>query len=291
MPEFLTFIRMKMHEAATAGCIREHGTADFFNNRGALPLYGIFLFQATGTITVDLTSYAVSGYTVVFCTPFQMLHFDISTGDIRALWFHGDYYCIEYHKKEVACNGFLFNNIYSPPLVSLDRSGFEGMLQILDKLGMELENTDPYSIAVARSYLQLLLALGSKAKASDLTAAEEHKKRHPVLLFQSMLEQHYIRERTPAFYAAQLGMTPNTFSKQCKTYFLKSPSALIQERVVLEAKKLIHLTLKSMKEIAAALHFEDEHYFSRYFKKHTGLSPTAFRESVGISIVAHSSRE
>ena len=66
----------------------------------------------------------------------------------------------------------------------------------------------------------------------------------------------------------------------------KSPSQLIQERVMLEAKKQLHLTHKSIKEVAAALHFSDEHYFSRFFKKQAGISPTVFREKVGISIVA-----
>ena len=61
---------------------------------------------------------------------------------------------------------------------------------------------------------------------------------------------------------------------------------LIQERVTLEAKKLLHLTYKSVKEIAAELNFEDEFYFSRYFKKNVGVSPLRYREKVGISIVA-----
>ena len=56
--------------------------------------------------------------------------------------------------------------------------------------------------------------------------------------------------------------------------------------MVLEAKKLLHLTYKSIKEIAQELDFEDEFYFSRYFKKEVGLSPKQFRDSVGISIVA-----
>lgn len=61
---------------------------------------------------------------------------------------------------------------------------------------------------------------------------------------------------------------------------------MIQERIALEAKKLIHLTHKPIKEIAQELNFEDEFYFSRYFKKEVGVSPKKFREEVGISIVA-----
>ncbi len=111
-----------------------------------------------------------------------------------------------------------------------------------------------------------------------------------MLNFKILLENNYRNERQPSFYAAQMGISPNNFSKICKQHFLKTPSTLIHERVILESKKLIHLSYKSMKEIAAELHFDDENYFSRYFKKHTGITPTAFRENVGISIVADLSR-
>ncbi|MBJ5570629.1 AraC family transcriptional regulator, partial [Salmonella enterica subsp. enterica serovar Typhimurium] len=78
----------------------------------------------------------------------------------------------------------------------------------------------------------------------------------------------------------------NTLSKKIKSLFNKTPSQIIQERVILEAKKQIHLTRKSFKEIALELNFNDEFYFSKYFKKYTGVSPTQFRKEVGISIVA-----
>lgn len=279
----------KQMEGTTPGplCTIRENTAAIFNKSGPRPLYGILLFQGTGSITTDFTEYDFTGNTVLFTTPWQHIH--IQSGqpvNIRSLWFHADYYCIEHHKKEVACNGWLFNNIYARPFIVLGDEGFTEIHDLFNKLQEELKEADTWSQAVARSYLQLILALCSKTKAANIPAAEENHVHHPILQFKDLLEKHYNKERTPAFYAAQLGMSPNTFSKQCKTYFLKSPSFLIQERVILEAKKLIHLSYKSMKEIAAELHFDDENYFSRYFKKHTGVAPTFFRESVGISIAA-----
>ena len=81
-------------------------------------------------------------------------------------------------------------------------------------------------------------------------------------------------------------MTANQLSKRSQRYFSKTPSELIQERVILEAKKLLHLTRKSVKEISFSLNFEDEHYFSRFFKKSVGISPQIYREKAGISKVA-----
>src|SRR5690606_3007859 len=273
-------------------CTIEERKASALSNAGPLPLYGVFLFEGQGSLRLDFMDYAFEGAIALFTTPWQVLQFgEPAEFSVRALWFHADYYCIEQHKKEVACNGLLFNNIYAQPFIHLDKCFFEELLALLDKLQAELAFQDTYSQAVARTYLQLVLALSSKAKTASTKEpnSAETQVIPPILSFKNLLEAHFKEERSPAFYANQLGLTPNAFSKKCKLQFNKSPSFLIQERVVLEAKKLIHLSLKSMKEIAAELNFDDEHYFSRYFKKHTGISPTVFRETVGIAQIAYSS--
>jgi len=273
-------------------CTIEQQDASGLNSAGPRPLYGVFLFEGQGSLRGDFIDYDFEGHTVLFTTPWQVLQFRaVADLTVRVLWFHADYYCIEQHKKEVACNGLLFNNLYSQPFIPLDEGTYAELQGLLDKLQGELAFEDSYSQAVARTYLQLILALSSKAKIASAKTPDlsETVLLPSILGFKTLLETHFKEQRSPAFYADRLGMTANAFSKKCKQQFNKSPSFLIQERVVLEAKKLIHLSLKSMKEIAAELNFDDEHYFSRYFKKHTGISPTAFRESVGIAPIAYSS--
>lgn len=264
---------------------------DLVNLREPNPFYNIFLFEGSGTVKIDVADHIFSGKILLFTTPYQFVRFNTSEPfDIQTLQFHGDFYCIEYHKKEVACNGLLFNNIYLKPFIELNDDEFIEIQGLFDKLSKEVNHSDTYSQAVIRAYLQLVLALSSKIKIADLETGDHESKNSPVMRFKTLLETHFNKERQPAFYAEQLGISPNTFSKQCKIQFLRSPSELIRERVILEAKKLIHLSYKSMKEIAAELNFDDENYFSRYFKKHTGITPTTFRETVGISIVADLSR-
>lgn len=253
--------------------------------------YHIYLFTGTGNVNVDMLQFEFEGNVVLFATPYQSIHFDMGQQQtVRTLLFHGDFYCIEYHKQEVACNGLLFNNIYARPFIVLGDEAYNEIHLLFDKLAAELSFEGAYSLAVIRAYLQLILALSSKAKKADENIHEAEFLQHPIHQFRKLLDTHFKNERSPSFYAEQLGIAPNTFSKQCKTYFLRSPSQIIQERVILEAKKQIHLTYRSMKEIAAELNFDDENYFSRYFKKHTGVTPTTFREKVGISVVADLSR-
>jgi AraC family transcriptional activator of pobA len=282
---------MKDNEFDHENCTVQECDTGYINLNGSSPMYSIFLLEGNGKVSVDLVEYTFEGKIILFTTPYQIIHFDIKKPiKTRRLQFHGDFYCIEYHKKEVACNGLLFNNIYQKPYVNLATEEYIELDYILEKLIIELENTSSYSMAVVRSYLQLILALCSKIKSEDNLVPEEKNIHHPLIQFKDLLENNFRKERQPSFYATQMGISPNNFSKLSKHYFLKTPSTLIQERVILEAKKLIHLSYKSMKQIAAELNFDDENYFSRYFKKHTGITPTAFRENVGISIVADSSR-
>lgn len=283
---------MKEKQTNQNGCKVQICNTDYINQSEGSLLYNIFLLEGNGKVRVDLVEYAFDGSIILFATPYQIINFNTEQPlKTKRLQFHGDFYCIEYHKKEVACNGLLFNNIYQQPYINLETSDYIEIDTILEKLIIEIQNSSNCSTAVVKAYLQLILALCSKIKSNDTIIKEEKNSYHPLMNFKILLENNFRNERQPSFYAAQMGISPNSFSKICKQQFFKTPSTLIHERVILESKKLIHLTYKSIKEIAAELHFDDENYFSRYFKKHTGITPTAFRENVGISIVADLSRE
>lgn len=243
--------------------------------------YALFLTIGSAAYTVDLTTYACTRLNALFLSPYQRLIWDTSAR-IKGLLlqFHTDFYCIEYHRKEVACNGLLFNNVYAPPHISLEPKIFEEIQGLLKRMQQEKDQENPYSEAVLRSYLQLILALCSKEKQKHPAAPFVS---HELAPFKTLIEQHYQKERSVSFYARKLHISAGVLSKKVKQVFDKTPQQLIQERVILEAKKLLQLTPKSIKEIAGTLYFEDEFYFSRYFKKKVGIAPTHYREKVSSS--------
>jgi AraC family transcriptional regulator, transcriptional activator of pobA len=79
-----------------------------------------------------------------------------------------------------------------------------------------------------------------------------------------------------------LNISSKALAKITKTYFNKTLTELISERIVIEAKRELYLTNKSVKEIAYELGYEDEHYFSRFFKTNADVSPQIYRETVGV---------
>lgn len=259
----------------------------YFKNIFSDSMYHIFLFNGNGKIVVDFVEYDFTGKTVFFSSPFQNIQIVSETQiEVDVLNFHSDFYCIEFHKKEVACNGLLFNNIYLFPHFSLSEEVYLEILNYFSKI-QEVNHNEDFSGSVLQSYLQLILAISSREKNKMLPDKELIKDDFTELKsFQNLVEEHFLSEKNLSFYADLLHVTSNTLSKKIKSKFNKTPSQIIQESVILEAKKQIHLTRKSIKEIAVELNFNDEFHFSKYFKKYVGISPTQFRKEAGISIVA-----
>lgn len=251
----------------------------------------LFIPKGEGIYHADFGTFKYSGPVLLFSTPLQVIHLEQSIpSPVTMLQFHGDFYCIEYHRTEVACNGLLFNNIYIQPSISLTSRDIGIYTNLLKDIDEEFRQETPSEI-VLRAYLQLLLAKSSSIKMKQIESPHDTKEKDEQMeQFRRLLDQHYLHLHKPNDYAQMLAMSPNNFSKRCNRYFRKTPSQLIQERIVLEAKKRLHLTRQSIKEIAYALKFKDEYYFSRFFKKVTKVSPQTFRSKTGISIVADLSK-
>ncbi|OXE98618.1 AraC family transcriptional regulator [Flavobacterium piscis] len=244
----------------------------------------LLVSKGEGIYHADFASFSFSAPVILFSTPQQSISItEISPLTYTTLQFHGDFYCIEYHRKEVACNGLLFNNIYIEPSIQLTTQQHQLYCQLVDHIIDEIQQQNPSEI-VLRSYLQLVLAKSSSLKMT--TEKQNFQKDEKMDQFKILLEENFLSLHKPSEYASLLYMTPNNFTKQCSKRFNKTPTQMIQERLILEAKKQLHLTRLSIKEIAYALKFQDEYYFSRVFKKMTKISPQTFRKTTGISIVA-----
>lgn len=95
--------------------------------------------------------------------------------------------------------------------------------------------------------------------------------------FVLLLEDHYITEKSVDFYATKLNLSAKRLNQILKQKTGKTISQILQERTLTEAKHLLFVGKKSIKEIAYTLGFQDASYFSRFFKKMTKLSPDEFR--------------
>lgn len=95
--------------------------------------------------------------------------------------------------------------------------------------------------------------------------------------FALLLEGNFRQEHEVKFYAAALNKSPKTLSNVFALLKQPAPSVLIRNRIILEAKRYLHYTEKSAKEISYELGFESPAHFSRFFKIYSGTNISAFK--------------
>jgi AraC family transcriptional activator of pobA len=96
--------------------------------------------------------------------------------------------------------------------------------------------------------------------------------------FKRMLDKRYNTLHLPVDYAGALHVTVGHLNSIAKTNTGQTITDLIQERIILEAKRSLFHTEQSIKEIGYSLGFEDAAYFNRFFKRRTGTTPVQFRQ-------------
>ena len=106
--------------------------------------YTIMMVEGEGSFVVDLVTYSFSGRIAIFLNPFQGILFNKGIyRDLKIFCFKAEFYCIEYHRQDVACNGLLFNNIYQQPYIGLTGKLYMELQAIFVRMKEENNDCDP----------------------------------------------------------------------------------------------------------------------------------------------------
>lgn len=111
---------------------------------------------------------------------------------------------------------------------------------------------------------------------SDVTEASPSKRLAASL--RRAIDLHYREDWTVARYVTLLATTPHLLDKAARETFGQSVKEMLMERRLLEAKRLLMFTIRSVEDIAREIGFDDPAYFSRFFRRRTGVSPAAWRQ-------------
>jgi len=248
----------------------------------------IWIKSGAGTLKSDFSSYDYAANMLLAFTPYQP--FMLGTAEPLsgvALQFHPDFFCIHKHHKEVSCSGILFNNIYHPPFVRIDEQHATTFTTLLDNIRAEIQHKSLAQYDILVSYLKIFLITASRIKAEQQSVDEQKalNSKEPFILqnLKDAIEANFKIKHSAGEYADLLNISAKALARITKNYFDKTLSNLIAERIVIEAKRELYLTNKPVKEIAYELGYEDEYYFSRFFKANADVSPQLYRDTVGHS--------
>lgn len=259
----------------------------FFGHIQRLNYYSLIWFKkGHGKIKADFNRYEFKENSLFAFAPYQPFMVEAGTAiEGSVIHFHPDFFCIHKHHKAVACNGILFNNVYQPPFVEVDENSAHTFESLFNTMKIEMQNPALAQYELLISYLKIFLITASRLKTEQqphaIELSEANKEPFVLQKLKDAIEVNYKTKHSPAQYAEMLFVSPKTLAKLTKVYFNKTLSNLINERIIIEAKRELYLTNKTIKEIAYELGYNDEYYFSRFFKINADVSPQLYRQTVG----------
>ena len=246
----------------------------------------LWITEGSGELKADFSKYTFGKNSLLAFSPYQP--FMISKGkNVKgtAIHFHPEFFCILKHNKEISCNGVLFNNIYNPPITQIDEASSNTLKMVVEQIKKELQNPALAQYDLLISYLKIFLITVTRLKVEEEGEEVVVDGKQPYILqnLKDAIEEHFRTKHSASDYADLLNITPKALGKIAKTHFNKTLTDLISERIVIEAKRELYLTNKPVKEIAGELGYDDEHYFSRFFKTNADISPQLYRDTVGFN--------
>jgi AraC family transcriptional activator of pobA len=260
--------------------------AEFFSGWNKYNYFSLILvLTGKGSVMADVSEFSFSENSLMCFSLYQPFKIK-AEGEFKGIMvnFHPEFFCLHKHRNEVSCNGVLFNNIYESPVVNLKNDEVQSLLTTIYGLKTEMEHPGTAQLELLISYLKILLINASRIKLEQRNFENIYLEKEPVTLnaLKDAIELHFKSVHSPGEYADLLNVSTATLNRLSKNHFNKTLSNLIADRIITEAKRQLYLTAKPIKLIAFELGFNDEFYFSRFFKSHVAISPQFFRDTVGV---------
>jgi AraC family transcriptional activator of pobA len=244
--------------------------------------YHIFLFgNCQPTHLVDFEPINIEPYTLLFIDKDRVHQFDqLLNYEGQVLIFTDDFFCTSENDTRFLRSSILFNDLAGKSTLKLKTNDFQKFTTICKNITEELSlPADNSKHMLLKNLLQNFLLFADREKRKQgFTEIKKGADLDYTLLFRDLLESNYTKFKSVNDYAKLICISEKRLGQAATKVLGKSPKEIINDRILLEAKRLLVHTHLSIKTIGQELGFGDPAYFVRYFKKNTKTTPVGFRE-------------
>lgn len=237
----------------------------------------IWFMEDDNQIKIDSQPYTFNKNQIVCLTSFHKLDVQ-KVGKTKVLRFNSPFYCLINHDSEVGCKGILFFGSKSIPVLIPEGEDIKTICSITQMVELEMQSKDGFQQEMLQMLLKRLLIMCTRiyktqTKLDTIPSSDSDLIRE----FNFLVEQHFKEKHSVAEYAKMLNKSPKTLSNLFGKIHDKTPLKLIQDRLMLESRRLLRYTDTPISEIGYAIGFQDIQSFSRFFKKNQGQAPSEYR--------------
>lgn len=243
--------------------------------------YAVFLFTSgTGIHEIDFHRYDVKPGSVFFLYPGQTHSWELSDDANGFLFFHTE----EFYEMAYASNSIkeflFFESNYSEKCIYLNTQQehhIEALFQALYREAMADEWKKKQFLLSLLTQIYICLNRYIEHHSTVSFSSLRHY-RHIFSQFEKLLDTHFIEIKSATLYADLLNISQKHLNRIVKSVTTQTTTDIITNRIVLEAKRQLIYTDNSLSQVAQYLGYEDYTYFSKMFKKSTGVSASEFRK-------------
>lgn len=243
----------------------------------------IWAKEACGKHFIDYREYQIQPNKIFFVSPgqvHQVIPHKNSTGDV--IMFTREFLTRYYINEEFIYNLGLFADVPNTPPIIINEEGAKILESITQSISKAVHEDAPFKYERIGAYVKLFLLECNRyaiIPREDFPEFDQSGRRI-VKGFKQLLEKNFVHWHKVSDYANELNITPDYLNNVLKSAIGKSAKEYIQQRIILEAKRLgVHTDLTS-KEIAFQLGFEDPSHFSRFYKNIEKESFSNFRNTL-----------
>jgi AraC family transcriptional activator of pobA len=229
---------------------------------------------------IDFKSIELKKNSILFVPKDCVSFFDNSHDyDGKIFLFTDSFFGNDFNNVQFLQNTILYNNLYEISLIKINEKVVE-LFNVIEAMQTELATlNDLAQPIILRNLLHNFLLLAERTKPIQgfkeikLSANLDY-----LMLFKDLLEKNFRSNKSVSKYASDLSISEKRLNKATSQILDKTPKQLIDERILLEAKRLLVHSNSTIKEIAFILGYEEPTNFIKYFRKHTQNTPSDFRE-------------
>ncbi|MBK8556709.1 MAG: helix-turn-helix domain-containing protein [Lewinellaceae bacterium] len=237
------------------------------------------LTEGGGEHSIDFNTYPAREHQVYYMAPGQIHTWNFTPEtDGYIVNFNESFFTAICHNPNFVNDFPLFNTISGQPVNVLETECCSEIHGLLERMLLEYQSDSDYKQDYLRALLLQLLVMLSRNMPTKTTSPISRHQITVLRNFERLIEQFYREKRLPRDYAEMLYITPNHLNALTNSVVGKPAGELIRDRVILEAKRLLVNSDYTIAQIADMLAFEDNAYFTRFFKKYTSMAPEIFRQ-------------
>lgn len=240
-----------------------------------------YIKEGKGIHFIDFKSHRIETDSLFFLSP-GLIHFWQVESTLKGtlIAFRGDFFRPFLSEQNLINDLNFFHNIDGSPKVVLKGEGARSISLVMQLMEEEFVTGSYGCESNLQSYLRILL---TQIQRSLMYREETSASKKGLMItrnFRTLVQEHFLLRNSLSFYADRLGISVEHLYDVVKKTSGLSPGQIIRIEIVLEIKRLLAYTNLPVSEIGYKLNFEDPSYFSRFFKRETGMSPKDFRSRI-----------